>query len=68
MTETAADLEVVVEHYRNLVGALLDHTYIDYEGSEVAINDFYAANDSAAPILRLLIEAQGRERNMTDGH
>jgi hypothetical protein len=55
--------KTVIEHYQRLVGALLEHTTIDHEGTEMAIADFVNSNDRAANILRQIIELQGLERN-----
>lgn len=50
----------LVESYRLLVGVLLDHTTF-HEGTDEAVADFLASDDSAANILRHIIEAQRTE-------
>lgn len=57
--------QVVVEHYRRLVGALLEHTWLDHEGTEVAIADFFFSDDRAADILKQILDLQERERQET---
>jgi len=51
----------IIEHYRRLVGALLEHTWLDHEGSEVAIGDFLDSGDRATPILRHILALQEQD-------
>ena len=47
-----SDSQLVIEHYRRLVGALLEHSWIDHEGTEVALADFMNSDDRAADVLQ----------------
>lgn len=48
----------LIEQYRNLLGALLEHSHLDNEGTECAIGDFVRSGDVTADILQRLIRAQ----------
>lgn len=52
------ELMTLVAQYRTLVGALLEHTTTDHEGTEAAIADFLSSDDRAADILRQVIDLQ----------
>lgn len=51
----------IIQAYRCLVGALLEHTFLNHEGSELAIGDFQLNDDRAWPILEQKIKAQSGE-------
>lgn len=53
----------LVEHYRRLVGALLEHTLLDHEGTELAIGDFIESDDRAATLLETIVKLQERDRD-----
>lgn len=50
----------LIESYRNLVGALLDHTML-HEGTDEAVADFLRSDDRAAPTLQHIRDAQMKE-------
>jgi hypothetical protein len=56
------ELMMLVAQYRTLVGALLEHTTTDHEGTEVAIGDFLQSGDRAADILKQIIDLQGQHQ------
>ena len=60
------DVMTLVGQYRALVGALLEHTTIDHEGTEAAIADFFASNDRAVDVLKPLIALQRQDREEVD--
>lgn len=51
--------EELIIHYRNLVSALLTHTWIDDEGTEAAIADFRRYALDGCDTLTALIGSQG---------
>lgn len=53
-----SDGHLVIEHYRRFVGALLEHSWLDHEGTEVAIADFISSNDRAAGVLQQIRDLQ----------
>jgi hypothetical protein len=57
----------LVEQYRRLVGALLEHTWINHEGTELAIADFFASDDRATSILRMVVALQLQQQSEVNG-
>ena len=55
---THEDTIRLIEHYRRLVGCLLEHSYTDTEGTEEAIADFLKSEDRASDILRGVMSLQ----------
>lgn len=49
---------VIIDSYRNLVSALLTHTCVDDEGTELAIADFIGADLAGVKILLAIGRAQ----------
>lgn len=60
-----ADAHRLIDQYRCLVGALLENTRLDNEGTEMAIADFQRGNDRAQDILRLIVSLQGQALDET---
>lgn len=48
----------MLDHYRSLVSALLTHTWVDDDGTVLAIRDFVDSGYQGADLLRGLIGAQ----------
>jgi hypothetical protein len=53
----------LIESYRLLVGALLEHTTL-HKGTEPAVFDFLSADDPSSDILRHIIAAQSTAREL----
>lgn len=54
-------MTTLIQHYRNLVSALLTHTYINNEGTEAAVVDFLANEEVTAGLLQSLMDFQDIE-------
>lgn len=48
----------LVEQYRRLVSELLEHGWIEHEGTEQAIADYFESDDRTSPILGQIIYMQ----------
>jgi hypothetical protein len=53
----------LIAQYRNLVGALLEHTWLDHEGTEAAIADFIESGDRALGVLQEIQQCQAVDRS-----